>query len=99
MTGPSHALSNPFTNRLIMDRLSAERRPEWVGLKQSGVQLSQAVAGLTFPVLAFHAGWQGIALLASVLCFLLLLWSRGQLLDALSLPDQARPRRRGFACW
>lgn len=59
VAGPAHALSNPFTNRVIADRVDADLRTRWMGVKQSGVQCSQALAGLLLPALAVMFGWRG----------------------------------------
>lgn len=58
VAGPAHALSNPFTNRVIADRVDADLRTRWMGVKQSGVQCSQALAGLLLPALAVMFGWR-----------------------------------------
>jgi MFS family permease len=55
--GVAQSLSNPATNRVIAG-LPPERRGALVGWKQSGVQMSQLVAGIAAPSIAVAAGWR-----------------------------------------
>lgn len=65
--GLGTAISNPATNRLMLDRVSADRRYIAFGVKQSGVQIGAAVVGLTMPGVAIFLGWRAaIALLALI---------------------------------
>lgn len=73
--GISQAIANPTTNRVIHRDVAPSRRPAWVGVKQSGVQVSQLVAGLSFPAMALILGWSGAALAAAGTVLLLLAWS------------------------
>jgi len=50
---------NPATNKLIAERVPAGRRGVMTGIKQSGVQLSVMVAGLTVPTIAYFGSWRG----------------------------------------
>src|SRR6185312_12730322 len=52
VAGPSQAISNPTTNHIIIHHVPPERRPGWIGIKQSGVQGCQLFAGLVFPAVA-----------------------------------------------
>ena len=73
VSGPSHALCNPFTNRMIVRRVSPDLRGRWMGIKQAGVQLSQAFAGLVLPLAASILGWRlSLGILACTCLFLLL---------------------------
>lgn len=63
IAGMSLGLTNPATNRLITAKVATERWGLVTGIKQSGGQLSNVVAGLTLPVLILAAGWR-VALLA-----------------------------------
>jgi predicted MFS family arabinose efflux permease len=83
IAGPAQALSNPMTNRVIMQRVAADKRARWIGVKQSGVQASQLFAGLFFPSVALLAGWQGAAAAAAGVALALMLWSWNRI--------QARP--------
>lgn len=76
VAGPAHALSNPFTNRVIADRIVADVRTRWMGVKQSGVQCSQALAGLTLPALATAIGWRSSFALLALLIVASMLWVR-----------------------
>ena len=68
LAGLSQAMSNPTTNRTIRTLATPEQRTGWIGVKQSGVQASQLVAGILFPPLALVFGWHGAALCVSLLC-------------------------------
>ena len=74
VAGPAHALSNPFTNRVIADRIRTDVRTRWMGVKQSGVQCSQALAGLTLPALATAIGWRSSFGMLALLLVASLLW-------------------------
>src|SRR5699024_879626 len=62
MAGPAQAISNPTTNRVIIRAVPSQKRPGWIGVKQSGVQASQLFSGLFFPGVAVALGWTGAAL-------------------------------------
>lgn len=66
-SGLSQALANPVTNQTVAMMLPAGQRGVMMGIKQSGVQLCQALAGLTLPVLAVAAGWRAAAMSMPVL--------------------------------
>lgn len=77
VSGLPQGWSNSATNKLIAERLPPGERGTITGLKQSGVQMSIFLAGLTLPTGAELIGWRqtlalyalaclGIALLASV---------------------------------
>src|SRR5699024_5069960 len=53
------ALSNPVTNRLIASHAAPEDRGTLVGVKQSGVQMAQALVGLAMQPLALLVTWRG----------------------------------------
>ncbi|WP_218221898.1 MFS transporter [Nesterenkonia sp. Act20] len=67
LSGFAQSFPNGVTNRVLLERVPAQKRIGWVGIKQSGVQVSQLVASLTFPLLALLIGWRGTALLATLL--------------------------------
>jgi MFS family permease len=73
LSGAAQALSNPATNRLVMDHVPAHKRAGWIGVKQSGVQGSQFLAGIAFPAVALVAGWRGAAGLSCALALVLLI--------------------------
>jgi MFS family permease len=50
--------ANPVTNRLISVRLPLKRQGIAVGVKQSGVQFSQLICGVSLPSLAIALGWR-----------------------------------------
>ncbi|MFI7481364.1 MFS transporter [Kocuria sp. M1R5S2] len=66
LSGLGQVMANPATNRLIRLHVPASRRASWLGMKQAGVQASQFVAGLVFPVLGLVLGWRIAVALASV---------------------------------
>ena len=57
-SGVAQALANPATNRYILELVDSRRRGSILGIKQSGVQASQLVAGLLLPPLAVWWGWR-----------------------------------------
>ncbi|HCA85836.1 MAG TPA: MFS transporter [Streptomyces sp.] len=65
LCGAAQALSNPVTNQLIAANVPQGRRGQLMGVKQSGVQMSQFAAGLALPSLALLWGWRGAALVAA----------------------------------
>lgn len=73
LSGAAQAISNPATNRFVMDHVPAHKRAGWIGVKQSGVQGSQFLAGIAFPAVALVAGWRGVAGLSSALALVLLI--------------------------
>lgn len=58
VSGIAMAFSNPLTNRIIVDQPD-ERRGLLIGIKQSGVQVAQSVAGLALPAIGLIVGWRG----------------------------------------
>ncbi|WP_152347546.1 MFS transporter [Brevibacterium sp. CFH 10365] len=72
LSGIAQSFPNGVTNRILLERVPTVRRIGWVGIKQSGVQVSQLVASLLFPVLAIGIGWRGAALTAAVIPLILL---------------------------
>lgn len=76
VSGFAQSLSNPVTNQLISAHVPAGRQGLLVGVKQSGVQLSQFAAGLTLPAVAVAVGWrEAIAATSGIaLASLLVTW-------------------------
>ena len=60
LSGIAQSFPNGVTNRILLERVPDIKRIGWVGIEQSGVQVSQLVASLSFPVLAL-----GIAVLST----------------------------------
>lgn len=71
LVGPTQAIANPTTNRIILAEAPPGRKTSWIGVKQSGVQASQLFAGLFFPAVALAFGWTGAALGAALVAGLL----------------------------
>lgn len=67
MTGLAQSFPNGVTNRILAERVPAEKRIGWIGIKQSGVQVSQLVASLGFPALAAWIGWHGASAVGAVI--------------------------------
>ncbi|GAB2905271.1 MFS transporter [Neomicrococcus lactis] len=82
IAGPTQAISNPTTNKIISQYVPAEKRPGWIGVKQSGVQASQLFAGIFFPLAALVAGWQGAMVLGAVVVAWMLWFGLRQLPSA-----------------
>ncbi|WP_411731254.1 MFS transporter [Paeniglutamicibacter sp.] len=59
LAGLAQSFPNGVTNRILAERVPLEKRIGWIGIKQSGVQVSQLVASLGFPALAAWIGWHG----------------------------------------
>lgn len=57
--GISQSFSNGVTNRILAQRVPTNKRVSWVGFKQSGVQVSQLMVGVSFPILSTFFGWRG----------------------------------------
>lgn len=89
LSGVAQSFPNGVTNRILLERVPEARRISWVGIKQSGVQVTQLVASLAFPLLAIAAGWRGAALLIAVipLVFMAMAWQ--SLRSTPLLPDTA----------
>jgi predicted MFS family arabinose efflux permease len=71
--GISQAIANPVTNQLIADHVPAGTQGVQIGVKQSGVQMAQAVIGLGLPSLAVVVGWRPALLVGPVFMLLGLL--------------------------
>lgn len=65
LAGVAQSFSNPATNSAVATVVPARSRGMVLGLKQSGVQLSQVFAGVALPPMAVAFGWR-TALLVSV---------------------------------
>ncbi|MCS4593194.1 MFS transporter [Brevibacterium sediminis] len=72
LSGIAQSFPNGVTNRILLERVPDTKRIGWVGIKQSGVQVSQLVASLAFPVLALGIGWRGAALTVAIIPLVLL---------------------------
>lgn len=59
LSGLAQSFPNGVTNRILAERVPEDKRIGWIGIKQSGVQVSQLVASLAFPALAAWIGWHG----------------------------------------
>lgn len=67
LCGVAQAASNPATNVLLTTEAPPSLRGTLMGIKQSGVQMGQFLAGATLPALAVVVGWRVSALAALVL--------------------------------
>jgi MFS family permease len=72
LAGIAQSFPNGVTNRILLERVPTAKRIGWVGIKQSGVQVSQLVASLAFPVLAIGLGWRGAAVTVAIIPLILL---------------------------
>lgn len=66
IAGFAQSFPNGVTNRILAQRVPSAWRIGWTGIKQSGVQVSQLVGSLAFPLLAAFIGWQGASLAGAV---------------------------------
>lgn len=101
--GATQAIANPVTNQLISDHLPPGRQGVFVGVKQSGVQMGQALIGFALPSLAVVVGWRGsmsvgvaLAALGIVAVRLVLPATPGQ---GRAHPDAARARLEPMVWW
>jgi len=76
IAGATQSISNPTTNRVILEVVPQEKQASWIGIKQSGVQMAQLFAGVFFPGVALLFGWVGSALGGAMiaLAFILFGW-------------------------
>lgn len=58
LTGLALAASNPATNAVLAQDVRGSARGVLTGVKQSGVQMGQVVAGTVLPALALYVGWR-----------------------------------------
>src|SRR5690625_3231235 len=87
LSGFAQSFPNGVTNRILLERVPSNRRIGWVGVKQSGVQVSQLVASLLFPVLALWLGWRGAALAIALLPLVMLVMTWRSLSTVPLLPQ------------
>lgn len=87
ISGFAQSFPNGVTNRILLERIPANQRIGWVGVKQSGVQVSQLVASLTFPLLALWIGWRGASLLGTLIPLGLLIMTWRTLRTVPLLPE------------
>lgn len=87
LAGLAMSVTNPVTNHVVSRHVAPGQRGGIMGAKQSGVQISQLLAGLILPGLAAAVGWHRslVAMLAVVLV--------GFTLTHLFIPAQ-RPMQR-----
>ncbi|MFJ2621389.1 MFS transporter [Glutamicibacter sp. NPDC087344] len=67
ISGFAQSFPNGVTNRILAQRVPPEKRIGWTGVKQSGVQVSQLIGSVGFPLLAAVIGWHGASLVGAVL--------------------------------
>lgn len=87
ISGVAQSFPNGVTNRILLERVAGKRRIGWVGIKQSGVQVSQLTASLAFPVLALAVGWRGAAAAITLLPLVLLVLTWRSLRAVPLLPE------------
>lgn len=73
LAGLAQSFPNGVTNRILAQRVPSAQRITWTGIKQSGVQVSQLVGSVGFPLLAAFIGWHGASLAGAVLAAVLAL--------------------------
>lgn len=71
LAGFAQSFPNGVTNRILAQRVPMDRRITWTGVKQSGVQVSQLVGSVGFPLLAGVIGWRGASLAGAILAVIL----------------------------
>lgn len=91
LSGIAQAVSNPATNSSVARSVAPERQGVVMGIKQSGVQVSQFVAGLALPSLALLIGWRAAVLTCIVVAV------AGVVITLVGLPQEPRSSERGEA--
>ncbi|WP_102158848.1 MFS transporter [Zhihengliuella halotolerans] len=86
LSGLAQSFPNGVTNRILLQRVPAQQRIGWTGIKQSGVQVSQLVASLAFPALAVWIGWRGASALGVILALALMVLALRALASVPPLP-------------
>ena len=71
LAGFAQSFPNGVTNRVLVQRVPVKQRIGWTGIKQSGVQVSQLVGSVGFPLLAGFIGWHGASAIGALLAALL----------------------------
>lgn len=97
VAGLAQSFPNGVTNRILAQRVPSAHRIGWTGIKQSGVQVSQLVASLGFPVLAAWVGWRGASLVGAVIAGLIGLIAVKAINNYPVLPAEPRPTEKPAA--
>ncbi|GAA5201785.1 hypothetical protein GCM10023346_46970 [Arthrobacter gyeryongensis] len=71
LSGLAQSFPNGVTNRILVERVPEDKRISWIGVKQSGPQVSQLVASLAFPTIAAWIGWHGANAVGAVVAGIL----------------------------
>lgn len=95
ISGVAQSFPNGVTNRILLQRVPPVKRIGWVGVKQSGVQVTQLGASVAFPLLAAAAGWRGAALIIALIPLVLMVLMWRFLRDAPLLPQASTPSAEG----
>lgn len=90
--GVAMSMSNPATNAIVSIAIPAGERGAMMGVKQSGVQIGQIVAGSTVPAVATLVGWRGAI---AMLLIIVLLGAVSSWVFVPSEGDASRPRPSG----
>jgi len=69
--GTGYGVVTPASSAILADRTPAGMRAFIFSLKQTGVPIGGAIAGVAIPVLIFGLGWKEAALIAAASCILL----------------------------
>ncbi|MBM6589217.1 MFS transporter [Brevibacterium sp. RIT 803] len=91
LSGIAQSFPNGVTNRILLERVPVQKRIGWVGIKQSGVQVSQLVVSVVFPLLAAAAGWRGAALAIALVPLVLMVMTWRALRAAPLLAETSAP--------
>ena len=91
LSGIAQSFPNGVTNRILLERVPVQKRIGWVGIKQSGVQVSQLVVSVVFPLLAAAAGWRGAALAIALVPLVLMVMTWRALRAAPLLAETSEP--------
>ncbi len=67
LAGAAHMLGQPAANRLLVNRVGADRLGTAFGVKQSAPGVASMLAGLSVPAIALTVGWRWTYVLCGVL--------------------------------
>jgi MFS family permease len=98
LLGTAHGLVNPASSAILAAAAPARMRSMIFSIKQTGVPVGGALAGMLVPVLLLWTGWQSavLALALGAAAFIAVLVPLGRVYDGDRSPDE-RLRVRGFA--
>ena len=96
--GFGYGLSNPSATAVLARHVPAQASGLFFSMKQAGVPLGVALAGLSMPLGLRWLGWQPSVFVAGAMCLLLCLWLWSTV-TRLQPADERRPVPAGTRWW